>query len=349
MTSVSGPGDEARFSWEADHVTTAEGIVIPVRATARRPTWPDLPRSVQHCIEGRLGRRVMRSWSTGTGFTPGFASRLTLDDGSDVFVKAASSADDLLHGWPLSDSYRSEIRKLSALPADIGAPPLLWHEDVVLDAEQWVIAAYQFIDGAPPRRPWRPAELALVVDKVAEVSDRLTPPPASLTLDTLETQLMTNLDARLTAIHEYVQDSAWLDQVTALCRDAAPHLHGSTVVHMDLRDDNVIIGTDDSVWFVDWNWPVVGAPWTDVVCLLLSARGDGSDVEQLLRNQSLTRDVPPGAIDALLALLWAFIAERSRQPVPAGSPHLRDHQRWYEQVTRDWLAERLAAARRGRT
>jgi hypothetical protein len=342
MSNTRGGAVPTRYDWEHDRVTTAEGVVVPVRATARRPTWLDLPRRVRDLVESRLGAAVVASWSAGTGFTPGLASRLSLSDGTDVFVKAASSADDELHGWPLSDAYRNEIRKLHALPEGIGAPPLRWHEDAEIDGEQWVVAAYEFVAGAPPRRPWRPGQLALVTGRLGELATRLTPPPTGLALDSLESELMGDVDYRLHTIREHLQPSRRLDQVVELCRTAAPHLHGETVVHMDLRDDNVLIDDSGEVWIVDWNWPVVGAAWTDLVCVLLSARGDGLDVEQILREHALTSQVPPESIDALLALLWSFWAVGIRQPVPAGSPHLRDHQLWYEQVTRGWLTERLS-------
>jgi hypothetical protein len=343
MTSASGGALPARYEWELDRVTTAEGVVVPVRATARRPTWLDLPVQVRDLVESRLGATVVGSWSAGTGFTPGLASRLRLSDRTDVFVKAASSADDELHGWPLSDAYRTEIRKLHALPDGIGAPPLRWHEDAQIEGEQWVVAAYDFVAGAPPRRPWRADQLALVTAKLTDVAALLTPPPTGLGLESLESELMGNLDYRLDTVVEHLQPGRWLDQVVDLCRTAAPHLHGETVVHMDLRDDNVLIDEANEVWIVDWNWPVVGAAWTDLLCVLLSARGDGLDVEAILREHSLTSRLPPESIDALLALLWSFWAVGIRQPVPAGSPHLRDHQRWYEQVTRGWLTERLSS------
>ncbi|MBA2773027.1 MAG: hypothetical protein H0U36_03145, partial [Nocardioidaceae bacterium] len=122
------------------------------------------------------------------------------------------------------------------------------------------------------------------------------------------------------------------------------HLAGTGVVHMDLRDDNVLISDAGQVWFVDWNWPVVGPPWVDPVCILLSARGDGLDVESLIAEHPVFRGVPPRAVDCLLAVLWSFWGAAQHESVPAGSPHLRDHQRWYCDVTGGWLAERLAAA-----
>jgi hypothetical protein len=336
-------GDEGDESgWQHDRVVTSTGVVVPVRATSRRPQWAELPEGVRALIESRLGSEVVSALSAGTGFTPGFASRLTLADGSSVFVKAASSAYDRVHGWPLSDAYREEVRKLALLPDGIGAPPLLWSEDCAVDGEQWIAVAFQNIDGRPPRRPWRQHQLDLVLDRIAAIAPLLRPAPTGLDLEPIGEHLAGNAEERLERIAPLEPDAAWLTAMSSLCADAlAGAIAGDAVVHMDLREDNILIDSADQVWFVDWNWPVVGADWVDLVCLVLSAVGDGYDGESLLATHPLTRDVDPRAVNALLAVLWSFWAVGVLDPVPHGSPHLRDHQRWYLDTTRAWLERRL--------
>ena len=51
----------------------------------------------------------------------------------------------------------------------------------------------------------------------------------------------------------------------ALSLEGLPRLTGATLVHTDLRDDNVIMGRDGRVWFCDWNFPTVGPAWVDEV------------------------------------------------------------------------------------
>ena len=282
-----------RADWERDRVATADGVVIPVRATAVRPSWADLPPSVRALIEDTAGKPVVGSWSAGTGFTPGFASRLDLADGSHLFVKAASSADDEENGWPLSDAYRNEARKLAALPAGIGAPRLLWHRDVELDDLRWVVIGLEHIDGTPPRRPWQPGQLRLVLDKLAATAPALSQAPPGLTLGRVEDELLDGLDARLEKIAALEHDADFLRDIVWLSHHAAQQLSGETIVHLDLRDDNVLIDRHHEVWFVDWNWPELGAPWIDLVCLLISASGDGLDADAVLAQHPTSRDVDP--------------------------------------------------------
>lgn len=319
-----------------------DGTVIPVRATARRPTWDQLPDAVQQEIETAAGSSVVDSSSAGTGFTPGFASRLDLADGSRLFVKAASSADDALHGWPMSDAYREEARKLPLLSPDVGSPPLLWTRHLEVGDIRWIVLGFAYVDGRPPRRPWRRDQLDLVLAKFVETAPALAQVPAELDLEPLADHLLARAGWRLQRIKDRDGDSVWLRTVERLFADGHELLCGDSVVHMDLRDDNVLIGADGQVWFVDWNWPVLGAAWIDVICVLLSARGDGVDVEPLIANHPLTRDVSPRAIDCLLATLWSFWGIVQHDEVPHGSPHIRDHQSWYADVTRAWLEERLA-------
>jgi phosphotransferase family enzyme len=335
---VNPPGTE---EWEHDRAVTADGVVIPVRATAVRKIWAQLPEAVRSLVEGTVGQRVVSAWSAGTGFTPGFASRLDLADGSHVFVKAASSGDDEESGWPLSDAYREEARKLAALPSGIGAPRLLWHRDADVCGRQWIVLGLEYVDGTPPRRPWRADQLQLVLDKLAANAPALAHSPAELELGRAEDDLLHNLDARLAQIEGREHDQLLLHEVRRLSRDGARQLGGESLVHLDLRDDNVLIDRDSAVWFVDWNWPARGAAWIDLICLLISASGDGFDADALVADHPLTRDLDPHAIDCLLAALWSFWEVGRREEVPRKSPHLRNHQAWYADATAAWLRARL--------
>jgi hypothetical protein len=339
------PSDSERdpSEWEHDHVVTAGGVVVPVRSTAMRTTWPQLPQPVRDLVELAAGHRVVGAWSAGTGFTPGFASRLDLADGSRLFVKAASSADDEENGWPLSDAYREEARKLAALPAGLGAPRLLWARDAELDDQRWMVLGLEYIDGTPPRRPWRSDQLQRVLDKIAATAPARARVPSGLELGQVRDEIVEGVTSRLAEIGALGPPEPFFSQVTRLSLQGAHWLDGDSLVHLDLRDDNILLDRDQEVWFVDWNWPARGAPWIDLVCLLISASGDGIDADSLLDTHPLTHDLEPEAVDSLLALLWAFWEVGRFKDVPKNSPHLRNHQIWYADATAAWLRARLEA------
>ncbi|MBA3309863.1 MAG: hypothetical protein H0U28_07350 [Nocardioidaceae bacterium] len=339
-SSSSSAPDVAGADWQHDRVSTNDGVAIPVRATARRPAWDRLPAEARRAIRSAAGCEVLSGWSAGTGFTPGFASRLELADGSRVFVKAASSADDALHGWALSDAYREEARKLLLLP-EVGSPRLLWHHDVQIGSERWMILGFEYVDGAPPRRPWRRHQLQLVLDKLAAIAPVLADPPAELGLARFSDDFADYPDW-IASARTRAGDGGWLQTVEALAGESVERCAGNSCQHLDLRDDNILIDAAEDVWICDWNSVSRAAPWIDLVCVLLSARGDGHDCDAILAAHPLTREVDPRSVDALLALLWLYFSDRRQQPVPPHSPHLRDHQTWYAEVTRGWLAERLS-------
>ena len=272
---------------------------------------------------------MVEAISQGGGFTPGFASVLVCEDGSRHFVKAASSVAQPV----FADSYRQEARKLGALPETVPAPRLLWVED-----GDWVVLGLEYVEARAPQRPWRADELDLCLDAAEAVVDELTPAPEGLDLDPVSTEfaawpgLWTRVGDRDVRPHA--------EEAAALAATYAEVTGGETLVHTDLRDDNALLTTDGRALFCDWNWPVVGAPWLDSVILLISPRGDGLDVERVIAERRLLRDVPADHLDRFLALLAGYLLSQAGQPVPPSSPHLRDAQRWQGEAVWDWLCER---------
>lgn len=303
---------------------------VPPGRTARRLEWQFLPRHVRALVERRCGSPVASAHSQGGGFTPGFASVLVCEDGSRHFVKAASVQAQRL----FAESYRAEARKLAALPAGVPAARLEWFSD-----EDWVVLGLEYVEGRAPRRPWRRSELDRCLAAVSQMSRDLTPVPDGLALDTFAEEF-----AGFSGAWEHMRatrpDLPHLDEAADLAAGFAAATAGDTLVHTDLRDDNLILGVDGRVWMCDWNWPVRGAAWLDTLTVLIQPRGDGLDVESVLATHELTRDVRADDVDRVLALLAGYFFRQGDEPVPATSPYLRQHQQWYAEVTWDWLAER---------
>jgi len=311
----------------------AEVEQVPHGRTARRLDWLLLPPMLRRQIETRLGSSVVDARSAGAGYTPGFASVLTGADGRRMFVKAASVTAQR----PFADAYREEIRKLRALPSGLPVPRLLWSSD----DDVWVVLGLEYVDGANPARPWRAAGLETCLDTLDVRADALTPAPAALGLVPMTAEA--ELGAMLTGWdHVASRHPGWphLAEATALAAGHAAALAGESLVHTDARDDNFLVTPDGRAVLCDWNWPVLGPAWADSVMLLISASGEGHDVDAILRRRTLTRDVDPEHIDVLLALLAGYFLEARDRPVPNSSPYVRMHQEWFAQATWSWLASR---------
>lgn len=302
----------------------------PPDATARRLEWQHLPPAVRKRIERRLGSPVASAASQRSGFTPGFASVLTCADGSLHFVKAASVKAQR----PFAESYRIEADKLRHVPASVPAPRLVWCEA----DDEWVALETAYVAGSTVARPWSVDDLDACLDALEAVADALTPAPAAMRLDTFADDVTDwpTFWGRfpLPTARSYAGEAA------ALAADFVRHTAGETVVHTDVRADNLLVDASGRAWLCDWNWPCRGANWIDSLLALVGPRGDGLDVEATIASRRLLREVPAEAVDSVLALMTGYFLKSAADPVPRNSPYLRRHQQWQGEVSWDWLCER---------
>ncbi len=118
-------------------------------------------------------------------------------------------------------------------------------------------------------------------------------------------------------------------------------MSGWSILHNDLRPDNVIIErTSGRALVCDWNFLTRGPAWADWVGLLPYLRHDGLDADALLRASPLSAGVPDDAVDSWLALLAAYMVVSGLSPEVPGSPRLRSHGRFTAGIMVDWLSER---------
>ena len=101
---------------------------------------------------------------------------------------------------------------------------------------------------------------------------------------------------------------------------------GSTLLHADIRADNLLL-TDDGVVFVDWPHARVGAPWVDLVYFLPSvAMQGGGNPEAAFWRHPTARSAEPGAVRSVLASVAGFFINGATQQPPPGLPLLRAFQ-----------------------
>lgn len=311
-------------------------------STAVRPGWLDLPEHVRLLISRRFVGPVSPGPSSGSGFTRGFAA-VICSVGDAQFVKAVNSGDSM----HIADCYRREALINTALPHDVPAPRLRWHEE----QDGWVVLGFDaVVGGRMPSEPWKPEELSAALDAWATAAEALAHPSAQL----LQTGLkpvggegdFDDWRALAGGATEHRLLPTWtpfhlLDQLADLeagCREATV---GTAVLHHDLRQDNVLLDTNGAAWICDWNWPCLGASWFDLVLLLATAFADGYDASALFARHPTAQDVEGEQLDAALAALSGFFLVSGAQPPHVfGSPFLRQHQTWSGEVVLRWLAER---------
>jgi aminoglycoside phosphotransferase (APT) family kinase protein len=302
-----------------------------------RPGWGGVPFVVQIVLEQRLGTQVASSTSQPGGYTPALASRLELTDGGRVFVKGIPV------GHPLERSYAAEAHVAAALPEDAPVPLLLGTVE-----DEWFLLVFEDVEGREPDLRPGSGELPALLDSVAELHRLLWPSPladlpparhaygrlltswsklAAYPPDDLDPWVRHNLD-KLVAM-----ESAWL-----------PWSDGDTMLHTDLRPDNLIYRpVDGKVLVVDWAQAAQGAAWLDLAGLvphLVRAGHSPRDAEQLVLSGQAMTAIPAWAVTGFAVALAGFWSVASRQPEPAGASGLREFQAEAAAAALTWVTHR---------
>ncbi|MGI9147651.1 MAG: aminoglycoside phosphotransferase family protein [Chloroflexota bacterium] len=298
---------------------------------------------IRGAVEEWAGCAVVHAASQPTGFSPGVAARLHLADGRTVFVKAIGPIPN-----PDSPSFhRREAQIVAALPMTAPVPRLLWSYDE--GDGGWVVLVFGNVDGQHPAKPWHTAELDRVVDALAAMAASLTPSPLpTLAVSSASAAFGGPLRGwqplRAGRGCHFAHLDAWsarhLDRLADLEVTAPAAVAGETLLHFDVRADNMLL-TDDRVWFVDWPHACVGAAWVDVVCFAPSVTMQGGPPpEAVIARHPACRTADPAAITATVAAVAGYFTHRALQPSPPGLPTVRAFQAAQGVVARKWLAQR---------
>lgn len=270
------------------------------------------------------------------GFSPGTADRVRTHSGRRAFVKAVSPDQN-----PDSpDLLRREADYLDALARSPRVPrPIGRHDD-----GHWIALAMEEIDGVCPPVPWSDQHVDSAMDTLAALAVDLTPNPiaglrpASDGLSSIFLGWQRLRDQPHPGLDPWID--ARLDELIQMSADSLRRLEGDTVVHCDLRADNLLVRPDGSMVVVDWPWALTGPGWLDRFLLLINVDlYGGHDAEDLVARY-LPR-VDPSLVTGCLAGMCAFFTDAGRQPSVPGLPTLRAFQQAQADSTAAWLRRRM--------
>jgi hypothetical protein len=314
----------------SDHPVAALGH------TAVRPEWTSVPDAVRRGIASRLGGHVEDADSQSGGFTPGLAVRLRISGRSGrkdrVFVKAAPA------DHPVANSYRSEAAVAVRLPAGVPRPRLRWHGEVA----GWVVLCYDDVDGRHADFTPPGTDMPAVI---AAVSTAQIPAPGLPDAVTDMVGWLHGWEAIASGSPTGLGlwEAAHLDRLVTAERAWMPYARGTTVVHGDLRPDNILIISDGAV-LVDWTHALAGEPWIDLATLipqLIIAGHRPEDAERHFASLPAWRAAPPDGVTGIIAALAGYWTRSARQPPPLGIPHLRGYQTRAAEAAVRWLISRM--------
>jgi hypothetical protein len=324
----------------------------PPAAAGVRIDWVDLPARVRAAVEGWLGAAVVAAETQPGGFSPGVAARLRAADGRRLFLKAVSPAQN-----PDAPRFhRREGRIVAALPPATPAPRLLWSYDEGEGGGEggrddgWVALAFEDVEGRQPAQPWRADEIERVMDALARLSIALTPSPVTVDVAGVAGGMgvfraawwARLLDERPSGLDAWSRRH--VEALAGLEERAGEAVAGETLLHLDIRADNLLL-TPDRVVVVDWPHARVGAAWVDIVGFAPSvAMQGGPSPEELLGMHPAARAADPDAITAAIVAIAGFFTWGALQPPPPGLPTLRPFQAAQGAVARAWIAQRTSLA-----
>jgi hypothetical protein len=233
---------------------------------------------------------------------------------------------------------------MDLLPEGLPHPEFLGHHD----QGDWIALVFSDVEGRHPHLPWRSDELTRVLDTVSSFTQV---PLGSDALDLLPhlgvqraysfqgwDRLRDDPDESL-----YPWAVSNFEALAELSEEASSSVVGNSLVHTDLRADNLLLTKDGNVTVVDWPWAAIGAPWFDALTILIDARvyDPGYDVESVVAQHPLFASATSQELNTVIAGLAGYFLDAARQDAPQGIPTLRSFQKQEGDAALNWLKERL--------
>jgi hypothetical protein len=273
-------------------------------------------------LEALLGRRIVTARPAVGGYTCALRLVLGLDDGSSCFAKAAASTDTAT--WLRAEHHFYAHARGSFLPRHIASQddaqtPLLILED--LSSADWT-----------PR--WT-AERVHAVKVAIGGTARLDVPalPPLEQIDALRSGWADVAHNPQPFLALGLASASWLRRTlpSLISATEQARLDGDSVLHADLRSDNLCFRADGSVVLIDWNSACRGNARFDLAAWAPSLASEGGP-----HPEEVAGDVPE-----LAALLAGFFASRAGLPVIADAPRVREVQKSQLRHALPWAARAL--------
>jgi aminoglycoside phosphotransferase (APT) family kinase protein len=184
-----------------------------------------------------------------------------------------------------------------------------------------------------------------VLQTLDEMADSLTPAPITATgiIDELGDELTGWRTLAATPSPDGLDpwSRAHLDDLARLEADWERCAAGTTLLHTDVRADNLLL-TERGTVLVDWPGACTGAAFVDLVLFAPSVAMQGGPAPaDLLAGSKIGRTAEAEMLRPLVCAAAGYFTQRSLQPAPAGLPTVRTFQAAAALVARRWLADML--------
>lgn len=297
-----------------------------------------------------LGSRVARAARVYGGYAPSATFRMVLADGRRAFFKGinATSNEYMHRALPREERvYRElggQIRPWA--PAFLGAFKRLdWHVLLLEDV------------GPQTMPPWSPAKARRSARSYAMFHASTHGRPLPRWLSRTEHHEFAEFWRSLSQSGELAKTAGlarrhaeeareWLDVALPLLRQNAERLvrlrAAHSLLHFDTRSDNVRL-QGEQLRIFDWNFASVGPHEIDAAAFAQATEAEGGPpVERTIGWYAEVMPLRESHIDASVAGIAGYFADRAWRPATPGLPRLRSWQRRQLKVSLAWAARRLA-------
>jgi Ser/Thr protein kinase RdoA (MazF antagonist) len=200
---------------------------------------------------------------------------------------------------------------------------------------------FEEVTGVLPRRPWDRRELGRVLSDLATLHRALTPAP--IAVERMAERQSAPLrgwralveSTRLEGVDDWSRRH--LDRLVTLEAGCPAALDaGETLLHGDVRSDNLLIGPTSTA-FVDWPHAAIGAMAFDLVSWAPSVALEGGPDPETLLDRYGDCGCDPEALLAMVAGVAGYFTYHATLPAPRGLPTVRAFQAAQGEEARAWL------------
>jgi hypothetical protein len=274
-------------------------------------------------IERILGSQPLRWVPVKGGYSTAPRWVVKLNDGRSCFAKVGATPGT-------RPAVRHEYQVYTVLQAPF-VPRLVGWDD---HSDYPLLLLEDLSHGTWPP-PWTPERISRVLDTLRTMAS--TTPPESLPSQERYREVLSGWRVVAQDPEPFLRLGAasrgWLEPALPPLLEASSRavLEGDSLVHYDVRSDNICFLEDRTV-LVDWNGACRGNPMLDLVGWLPSLALEGGPAPESLIGDEATD---------LVALVSGYWAARAGLPPPKGAPFVRSIQLAQLKIALPWAARLL--------
>ena len=312
-----------------------------------KPPWSAVPRAIKADVEKLLGSPVARAERVYGGYAPSATFRMRLADGRRAFLKGVYPlAKDSGVKWDLENEER--------IYQECGAFMRPWAPQYLggAKAEGWHVMILEDV-GPQTMPPWTVAKATACARSYAAFHAKTYGKPLPRWLSRIEHQDFAPFWDRLASSGELrgtaslarrraEEAEEWLDVALPVLRENSARLlrlrPPFAFMHVDTRSDNIRL-QGKLLRLFDWNFACVGPIEFDVAAFAQTiAMEGGPEPERVIAEYDLVLPLRPVALDASIAGIAGYFADRAWRPAVPGLPRIRSVQRRQLKATLGWAA-----------